>query len=80
MSDFGDPMDCSTPGSSVRGFSRPEYCSVLPFPSPVDLPDPGIEFMFSALAGRFFTAEPLGKTTSLLLFGDFKKAHCIILC
>ena len=53
---------------------------MLPFPSPMDLPDPGIEFMFSALPGRFFTAEPLGKPTSLLLFGDFKKAHCIILC
>ena len=25
------------------GFSRPEYCSGLPFPSPGDLPDPGME-------------------------------------
>ena len=25
------------------GFSRQEYCSGLPFPSPGDLPDPGIE-------------------------------------
>ena len=25
------------------GFSRQEYCSVLPFPSPRDLPDPGIK-------------------------------------
>ena len=35
-------MDCSTPGSSVR-FSRQEYWSGLPFPSPGDFPDPGIE-------------------------------------
>ena len=38
-----DPMDCSLPGSSVHGFSRQEYWSGLPFPSPGNLPDPGIE-------------------------------------
>ena len=38
-----DPMDCSPPGSSVHGFSRQEYWSRLPFPSPGNLPDPGIE-------------------------------------
>ena len=31
------------------GFSRQEYWSGLPFPSPGDLPDPGIELGFSAL-------------------------------
>ena len=36
-----DPMDCSLPGS--MGFSRQEDCSGLPFPSPGDLPDPGVE-------------------------------------
>ena len=42
----------------AMGFSRQEYCSGLPFPSPGDLPDPGIEpvsLMPPALAGRFFT-------------------------
>ena len=38
-----DPVNCSLPGSSVHGFSRQEYWSGLPFPSPGDLPDPGIE-------------------------------------
>ena len=41
------------------GFSRQEYWSGLPFPSPGDLPDPGIEpisLMSPALAGEFFTA------------------------
>ena len=33
--------ECSLPGSS--GFSRQEYWRGLPFPSPGDLPDPGIE-------------------------------------
>ena len=29
------------------GFSRQDYWSGLPFPSPGDLPDPGIEWAFS---------------------------------
>ena len=33
------------------------------FPSPGNLPDPGIEPMFPTLTGRFFTTEPLGKPT-----------------
>ena len=40
-------------------FSRQEYWSGLPFPPPGDLPDPGIEPASSALAGVFFTTEPL---------------------
>ena len=36
-------MDCSLPGSSVHEFSRQEYWSGLPFPSPGYLPEPGIE-------------------------------------
>ena len=36
------------------GFSRQEYWSRLPFPSPGDLPHPGIELASPALAGRFF--------------------------
>ena len=37
------------------GLSRPEYWSGLPFPSPGDLPDPGIKPGSPAFAGRFFT-------------------------
>jgi len=43
------------------GFSRQEYWSGLPFPSPEDLPDPGVELTFPVLAGRFFITEPPGK-------------------
>ena len=42
------------------GFPRQEYWSRLPFPTPGDLPDPGIEpwsLVSPALAGKFFTAE-----------------------
>jgi len=48
-------MDYRPPGSSVVGFSRQKYWSGLPFPSPGDLPNPGIERASPALAGRFFT-------------------------
>ena len=34
----------------------------LPFPSPGDLPDPGIKPVSPALAGGVFTAEPSGKS------------------
>ena len=42
-------------------FSRQEYWRGYPFPTPGDLPDPGIELtslMSPALAGGFFTTEP----------------------
>ena len=48
------------------GFSRQEYWSGLPFPSPEDLPYPGIEhgsLVSPALAGGFFTTAPPGKPT-----------------
>ena len=41
-------------------FSRQEYWSGLPFPSPGDLPDPGIE-PWSALQAGSLPTEPLGK-------------------
>ena len=39
-------------------FSRQEHWSGLPFPTPGDLPEPGIEPMSPALAGTFFTTAP----------------------
>ena len=43
------------------GFSRQEYWSGLPFPSPGDLPDPGIEPGSPALQADALTSEPPGK-------------------
>ena len=61
-----DLMDCSLPGFFLfMGFSWQEYWSGLPFPTPGDLPNPGIEPTSLALAGRFFTAEPPGKPSGL---------------
>ena len=43
------------------GFSRQEYWSGLPFPSPGDLPDPGIETRSPAFQADALTSEPPGK-------------------
>ena len=43
------------------GFSKQEYWSGLPFPSPGDLPDPGIEPGPPALEADALTSEPPGK-------------------
>ena len=58
---FSDLMDCSCQATPHMGFPRQEYWSGLPFSSPGDLPDQGIELASPALAGRFFTTEPPGK-------------------
>ena len=42
-------------------FSKQEYWSGLPFPSPEDLPEPGIEPWFPALWADSLPAEPPGK-------------------
>ena len=43
-------------------FSRQEYWSGLPFPSPVDLPDPGIEPGSPTLQADSLLTKPLGKS------------------
>ena len=56
-----NPEVCSPPGSSVHGGSPAKNTGVgCYFPSPRDLPDPGIEpvaLASPALAGRFFTTS-----------------------
>ena len=67
MSDFATPWTAAHQAPLSMGFPRKEYWSELPFPSPGDLPDPGIEAASAALAGGFFTAEPSGKPLRLVL-------------
>ena len=64
VSDSAIPRTVAHQAPLSMGFSRQEYWSGLPFPTPGDLPDPGLEPASSespALAGRFFTTAPLGK-------------------
>ena len=51
----------------------------MPFPTPGDLPDPGMEPVSPALAGLFFTTEPGGKPfTELLKFATFKSTYSLL--
>ena len=58
-------MNCSLPGSPVYGLLQARTLengnTGLPFPSPRDLPDPGIEPGSPALQGDSLPSEPPGK-------------------
>ena len=58
------PWTVACQASLPMGFSRQEYWSELPFPSPGALPDSGIELTSPSLAIRFFITEPPGKPLS----------------
>ena len=60
---FESPRIVVREAPSVHVISRQGYWSGLPFPSPGDLHDPGIDRMSPGLAGGFFTTEPPGKTS-----------------
>ena len=51
-------MDCSLQASPSMGFSRQEYWSGVPLPSPGDLPDPEIEPMSPMLQADALPSEP----------------------
>ena len=62
-------MNCIPQVPLSMGFPRKEYWNGLPFPSPGDLPDSGIEpvsLVSPALTYGLFTTEPLGKPTKYL--------------
>ena len=65
--------DSVTPGTAARQaplsmeFSRQEYWSGLPFPSPGDLPHPGIKPGSPALPVDSLLSEPPGKPSSHLV-------------
>ena len=71
------PMDCSLPGSSVHGDSPGKnYWGGLPFPSPGDLPNPGIEPGSPTLQADALSYEPPGKTQ--LSYEGSLNSDCII--
>ena len=55
MSDSATPWTVAHQAPLSMGFSRLEYWSGLPFPSPGDLPNPGMEPRSPALQADFFT-------------------------
>ena len=62
------PWTVAYQASPSMGFSKQEYWSGLPFSSPGDLPNPGIEPVSPALRADALLSEPLGNR-------EGKKAH-----
>ena len=60
------PWTAAHQASLSMGFSRQEHRSGLPFPSPGELSNPGIEPTSYALAGQFFSTVPRGKSKQVL--------------
>ena len=58
---FVTPWTVAHQAPLSMGFSRQKCCSGLPFPSPGDLPDPGIEPGSPALKADALTSEAPGK-------------------
>ena len=58
---FATPWTIAHQAPPSMGFSRQECWSGLPFPSPGDLPHPGIEPRSPALQADALTSEPPGK-------------------
>ena len=72
-----DPMDCiACQVLPSMEFSRQECWSGLAFPSPGDLPDPGIESASPALTGGFFTTVPSGNPHNSQKFQVFASFLC----
>ena len=71
---FGTPWTVAYQAPPFMGFSSQEYWSGLPFPSPGDLPDPGIEPGSPAFQADALTSEPPGKPRACQVLGQ------IILC
>ena len=61
-----DPMDCAHQAPQAVEFSRQEYWSGLPLPSPGDLPDPGIEPRSPSLQADALQSEPPGKPQTVV--------------
>ena len=61
---FATPWTVACQAPLSMGFSRQEYWSGLPFPSPGDPPNPGIEPGSPALQADALSSEPPGKPLS----------------
>ena len=60
------PQDCSPSGSSLHGIRQTRILEWVAISFSRDLPNPGIECISPALAGKFCTTEPPGKPQVVL--------------
>ena len=61
-----DPIECSPAGSSVHGILHGRILGRKSFPSPGDLPHPGIKSRSPALQADSLPSEPSGKPSKIL--------------
>ena len=70
---FATPWTVAYQAPQSVGFSRQECWSRLPFPSPGDLPDPGIEPGSPALQADTLPSKPPGKPSKITVWLENKK-------
>ena len=70
---FASPWTVAYQASPSMGFSRQEFCSGLPFPSPGDLPVPGIEPGSPTLEADALTSEPPEKMVYMHLHNEISE-------
>ena len=63
-----DPMDCSLPGSFIHGIFQARILEWVAFPSPRDLPDPGILPRSPTLQADSLPSEPPGRPLQIHVF------------
>ena len=66
---FATPWTAASQAPLYMGFSRQQYWSGLPFPSPADLPDPGTEPGSPALEADALPFEPPGNCRKYKSYG-----------
>ena len=79
MSDSVTPWTVARQAPLSMGLPRQEYWSGAPFTTPGDLLNPGIEpvsLVPPALAGRFFTTVPPGKTHKATILQQQQQKFC----
>ena len=74
---FATPWTVAYQAPPSMGFSRQEFWSGLPFPSPGDLPNRGIEPRSPTLEADALTSEPPGKPINVILNGKKLKAFLL---
>ena len=75
---FATPWTVACPAPLSKGFSRQEYWSGLPFPSPGDLPNPGIEPGSPAWQADDLSSEPPGNSVTQPTMVKSKGKHMFL--
>ena len=75
---FATPWTVTYQAPPTMGFSRQEYWSGLPFPSPGDLPNPGIEPWSPALQADTLPSEQQGKLCCIKVVSKLGPQKCLV--